>query len=65
MNPMVELDLSAMERMASSFEAGTSKQIDVYRAEAARVFNISEAEVTKQQREYVKAEMFYHRYKGR
>lgn len=45
-----------------ALDAHTGQPVDVFKAEAAKVFNVPESEVTPDQRRYAKQRAFVHIY---
>ena len=60
--PAVELDLSALERSIGTITHGVLT--DSYKAEAAKMFNVPEDQVTAEQRRYAKQQAFSKIYRG-
>lgn len=60
--PIVDLDLASLERAMNALDAHTGQSVDVYKAEAAKMFNVPESEVTPDHRRYAKQRAYVHIY---
>lgn len=56
--PIVNLDLASLELAYQSLDSKTMQSTDIYRAEAAKMFNVKEEDVTPAQRRYAKQEAY-------
>lgn len=58
----IPLDLASIQRSIDTVNAHTGERTDPYKAEAAKVFIVPECQVTPQQRDWVKRNMYLHAY---
>jgi hypothetical protein len=59
------MDLAAMERTIGTIDAHTGKVTDPYKAEAAKIFMVPEAQVTEKQRVFAKHQAYVQAYSRR